>query len=779
MRVPALMLLLFAVATLGACDDCGSSPDASLDATGPSGTVVGRVISPHVGGLDVVPRAVVIHPSGVRVVAGDDGSFVLAGVPVGPATLRIEGPRAAEPDHPLSYAPGFATVEVVVDTEVAIEPALLLGCERSFDPSVANVLPLRGCGADRGSLELPAGAIADDAGVFTGRVSAEIAVVDPAAAGMQVLALSPPPTAEPVELAAGVSVRLRDAATGAPLHLAPDRVARLRLPITTAAATISLAWRDDDGAITARPELAATTSQDASGTYAVLDVAHFSSYILYWAAGWRTTAELRVRGWIGSANSCSAGCIISSTSGQDVNPTCAGTVCVNDSTSVDVRWGTGQVHGTAGTPIRVPSDTQVRVRLRHTNALARTVGGTPIYDSGWFGLWTPPAGQRAEVGPIAVPAVPEGCAMLTLSAGACSGPLRVYRGGELIQASYGDFCAAAGACVMLPASGDQGLFVETPGGRRVTLDGNPAFGQSCGGGSCTTLGASPPTPPLIGASIAVTHRHNIALTTATPATGDPGVEFVVDLDGATSTGPIDTFAWTVFAIESGAELPIWNAAGAATGTTVGLDAGTYRVRLRGYGGRGQWDETTTTVSLGGSPTDPVASFTVNPAAPAAGSSFELNASASTAASSIVSYAWDLDGNGTFESTQGHPITHYYFATPGPRAISLRVTDDQQRTSQTTRTVTVTGDTNSVTITVNRAGNTVGAYVISVPAGIACSEGTGAVCTATFPRGTSMHLDAYVSGTPAQSAWGEVPGADGYQLFLGNVQADRSVTATFP
>jgi hypothetical protein len=42
----------------------------------------------------------------------------------------------------------------------------------------------------------------------------------------------------------------------------------------------------------------------------------------------------------------------------------------------------------------------------------------------------------------------------------------------------------------------------------------------------------------------------------------------------------------------------------------------------------------------------------------------------------------------------------------------------------------------------------------------------------------VRLDARDAGTPANGAWGATPGADGYQLFLTNLQADRAVTATF-
>src|SRR5205807_1666566 len=56
---------------------------------------------------------------------------------------------------------------------------------------------------------------------------------------------------------------------------------------------------------------------------------------------------------------------------------------------------------------------------------------------------------------------------------------------------------------------------------------------------------------------------------------------------------------------------------------------------------------------------------------------------------ITSYKWDLDGNGTFETDTGTtPTATRSYATPGPVAVRLQVTDNNHATAQATTPVTV-------------------------------------------------------------------------------------------
>jgi hypothetical protein len=67
-------------------------------------------------------------------------------------------------------------------------------------------------------------------------------------------------------------------------------------------------------------------------------------------------------------------------------------------------------------------------------------------------------------------------------------------------------------------------------------------------------------------------------------------------------------------------------------------------------------------------------FTASPAAPQPGQSVTLDASGSTADSDIVSYEWDLDGNGSFEKSTGKTPTVTTTLPSGHTEVRLRVTD---------------------------------------------------------------------------------------------------------
>ncbi len=58
-----------------------------------------------------------------------------------------------------------------------------------------------------------------------------------------------------------------------------------------------------------------------------------------------------------------------------------------------------------------------------------------------------------------------------------------------------------------------------------------------------------------------------------------------------------------------------------------------------------------------------------------GDEFTFDASASTASSKITSYAWDLDGDGAFESTSDTPIIHKTYSAPTDIMIQLKITDE--------------------------------------------------------------------------------------------------------
>jgi PKD repeat protein len=87
---------------------------------------------------------------------------------------------------------------------------------------------------------------------------------------------------------------------------------------------------------------------------------------------------------------------------------------------------------------------------------------------------------------------------------------------------------------------------------------------------------------------------------------------------------------------------------------------------------------------------PVAAFTATPSPVLSGVPVSLNASGSTDPDgSIVKYEWDLDGNGTYETSTGTtPSSSRTFAANGEYTLGLRVTDNLTGTDTTTRSIKV-------------------------------------------------------------------------------------------
>jgi plastocyanin len=123
---------------------------------------------------------------------------------------------------------------------------------------------------------------------------------------------------------------------------------------------------------------------------------------------------------------------------------------------------------------------------------------------------------------------------------------------------------------------------------------------------------------------------------------------------------------------------------------------------------------------------PSATFTATPGSVAKNASVGLDATASaaTAGRTIADYAWDLDGNGSFETDGGTtPTTTASFATPGTKTIGLQVTDSAADTSTTTRTVTVTNALPTAAFTISNTSPAIGVTVDFDAGGSADSDGT--------------------------------------------------------
>lgn len=89
---------------------------------------------------------------------------------------------------------------------------------------------------------------------------------------------------------------------------------------------------------------------------------------------------------------------------------------------------------------------------------------------------------------------------------------------------------------------------------------------------------------------------------------------------------------------------------------------------------------------------PTASFQYSPANPEPGEAVRLDASGSSDADGdIVSYQWDLDGDGEVDAESGNPNQRIAFPSAGTYEVTLTVTDDDGATDSTTQTIQVVGD----------------------------------------------------------------------------------------
>jgi len=107
----------------------------------------------------------------------------------------------------------------------------------------------------------------------------------------------------------------------------------------------------------------------------------------------------------------------------------------------------------------------------------------------------------------------------------------------------------------------------------------------------------------------------------------------------------------------------------------GPEERTIRLQVTDRGGNTAIAERTITITGQA----PLAAFTVTPRFPFVGESATFDASASAGA---LTYSWDLDGNGSFETgpSASPTVTHVY-QTPGERLVRLRITDLLQRTAE--------------------------------------------------------------------------------------------------
>ncbi|HEX2103200.1 MAG TPA: PKD domain-containing protein [Solirubrobacteraceae bacterium] len=182
-------------------------------------------------------------------------------------------------------------------------------------------------------------------------------------------------------------------------------------------------------------------------------------------------------------------------------------------------------------------------------------------------------------------------------------------------------------------------------------------------------------------TITVTGAPQARLALPTPA--QPFADETVSFDGSASSDPdgsIVSYAWD---FDGNGTLDETS----ATATTAHAypTAGTFTVRLRVTDNRGNTHDATRSIAVRSRV--PTATIAPTPATVSKGQAVSFDGSGSSDADgTIVKFEWNLDGAGFVE---GPATTSRSYAAAGPVTIGLRVTDNDGRTAEATRTVTVT------------------------------------------------------------------------------------------
>ena len=226
-----------------------------------------------------------------------------------------------------------------------------------------------------------------------------------------------------------------------------------------------------------------------------------------------------------------------------------------------------------------------------------------------------------------------------------------------------------------------------PGTYTVTLTVTDNDGASDSVAQTITVGGVSNLPP------------NAAFSYTPPS---PGVGEWIRFDGRSSSdvdGTIASYAWSF-----GDGTP--SAAGSVVYHQFPV-GGTYIVSLTVTDNDGAADTTTQTLVIGQAQQAPVAAFSYTPPSPIVGQAVVFNAQASyDPDGSIVSYLWDLDGDGV-DDLNG-PVVQIVYQSIGAALVRLTVIDNDGLSTTTTQPVVVS--TQGGTPGVPPMGSTAGIYV---------------------------------------------------------------------
>ncbi|MCU4751583.1 PKD domain-containing protein [Halobacteria archaeon AArc-curdl1] len=117
--------------------------------------------------------------------------------------------------------------------------------------------------------------------------------------------------------------------------------------------------------------------------------------------------------------------------------------------------------------------------------------------------------------------------------------------------------------------------------------------------------------------------------------------------------------------------------------------GTYTPVVRVWDDMERHDEVTCATITVTDPNEPTAAFTFEPESPFVDDTITFDASDSESPNGdILSYRWDLTGDGTFDVVTSEPVITHTYESSGFYSVSLRIVDEIERTDDTTQTVLV-------------------------------------------------------------------------------------------
>jgi YD repeat-containing protein len=186
-------------------------------------------------------------------------------------------------------------------------------------------------------------------------------------------------------------------------------------------------------------------------------------------------------------------------------------------------------------------------------------------------------------------------------------------------------------------------------------------------------------------TVTVKNQAPTASFTATPSTAPTGQ--AIALDASASSDPDGAIAKYEWDLDGNGSYET-STGTTPTASTSFATAGSRAIGLRVTDNGGATATTTRTVTIQNRA--PVAAFTATPNPAAAGQVVSFNASGSSDPDgTITKYEWDLDGNGSYETSTGTtPTASTTYATSGERNVGLRVTDNAGATATVTKAVTI-------------------------------------------------------------------------------------------